>query len=92
MLVIAAKHDYEIIMLDVKTASLNDDNKEEVHVKTAPVYEPNDTSETSSMQKLRKSDSCLLQSPNIRFGTLNDHLSNIVFHSLTQMVSVRLRV
>ena len=55
MLAIAAELDYEVLMLDVKTAFLNADVEEEVNVKMAPGYETYDMSGVPFVMKLKKS-------------------------------------
>ena len=82
MLAIAAELEYEVLMLDVQTAFLNANVEEEVYVNMAPGYETYDKSGVPFFMKLKKSPYGLRQSPKNWFGTMDDHLSNIGFHSL----------
>ena len=81
MLAIAAELDYEVLMLDMQTAFLNAYVEEEVYVKMAPGYETYDKSGIPFVMKLKKSLYGLRPSPKNWFGTMDDHLSNIVFCS-----------
>ena len=53
MLIIAAKLDYEVLMLDVQTAFLNPDVEEEVYIKMSPGHETYDKSRVPFVMKLK---------------------------------------
>ena len=65
----AAELDYAVYMLDVQTAFLNADVKEEVFVKMAPAYERSNKSGVPLVMKLKKSLHGLRQSPKNWYST-----------------------
>ena len=83
MLAIAVELNYEVYILEVKTAFLNaDDVEEKVFVKMAPGYERSNESGVPLVMKLTKSFYGLWQSPQNWFSIMDHHLCKIGFCSL----------
>ena len=74
MLAIAASHDWNVIQLDVQTAFLQSDMKEEVYVKQPVDFEKPDLSGQPYVCKLTKSLYGLKQSPRNWHGTIQHEL------------------
>ena len=82
MLAIAVEVDYEVHMLNVQTAFLNADVKEDGFVKMAPGYETNDEAGVPLVTKLKKSLCGLRHSLENWFGMMDVELAVIDFRPL----------
>ena len=88
MLAIAASYDWNVIQLDVQTAFLQSERKEDIYVKQAVGFENLDLNGQSYVYKLKKSLHGLKQSPRNWHGTIQHEPVSYTHLTLPTIYSV----